>query len=295
MPSFLDLPREIRDEIYTYCLVSPSGLIATYLLPRSPTLKLSRRQTKTSTPKQNQKQKQKQKQQLHLITNPQIFTPHDPIFQTPSTFLASWKCAYLSLSLPSTCRQIYNETAGLFWRKNTFYFDGFCESGRGLGVVRTLKLMGQTASRLVECVTIRMPGLGAEYGRPEYATLRKMLNTLSSRARLGSFKRLEMEWGDEEVKELMRSASGGVGVFHYYWDMIEDLREGFEGERFERVVRLAACPVGIRDDDFSVEEEVELYGMVSACLHSVVGGKMICGGVLQWENKVMVRDMKIRM
>ncbi|KAH6716055.1 hypothetical protein BKA61DRAFT_573900 [Leptodontidium sp. MPI-SDFR-AT-0119] len=283
MPSFLDLPREIRDEIYTYCLVSPSGLIAPYLLPRSPALKLSRRQSKTS------KQKQKQKQQLHLITCPEIFTPHDAIFQAlPShVFLARFKSAYLSLSLPSTCRQIYNETAGLFWKKNAFYFDGFCESGRGLGVARTLKGMGQTASRLIEYVTIRMPRLGAEY-----AVLRKVLNTLSSRARLGNFKRLELVWGEEEVRELMRSAAAGEEESQFYWEMIEDLREGFEGERFERVVRLAACPVGISDDDFSVEEEVELYEMVSGCLHSFVGGKMICGGVLQWENNVIVGDMK---
>ncbi|KAH7317677.1 hypothetical protein BKA65DRAFT_483148 [Rhexocercosporidium sp. MPI-PUGE-AT-0058] len=284
MPSFLDLPREIRDEIYTYCLVSPSGLIAPYILPRTPTLKVSRRQVKSSTQKQNQKQKQKQ--QLHLITSPLVFTLDDPIFQNPRVFLARYKSAYLSLSLPSTCRQIYNETTSLFWRSNTFYFDGLCESGRGLGVARTLKSMGQTASRLIESMTIQMPGLGAEY-----AALRKVLNTLCSRARLGRFKRLELVWGVEEVRGLMSAAAGLGGSSQVYYKMIGDLREGFEGERFERVVRVAACPVGGREYVGDDGGDEELYEEVVRCLHGVVGGKMVCGRVLKWENQAMVGDI----
>ncbi|PVH69752.1 hypothetical protein DL98DRAFT_522010 [Cadophora sp. DSE1049] len=274
MPSLLDLPREIRDEIYTYCLVSPGGLIAPYLLPRCNTLKAnaSRRRAIKST-----KSRQK-KQHLHLISDPIALTPHDAIFQTPDLFRDTRKSDYLSLSLRSTCRQIYNETAGLFWSRNTFYFEGLGESGRGMGVARTLKVMGQTASRLIERVTIRMTSLG-----PEYGALRKVLNTLSSRARLGNFKRLELVWGKVEFWSLMDALYGGdVPLFDA---MIEDLGGGLAGERFERVVRVPVCPPGDDDDD---EEDRMVHEEVVRCLHYAIGGTMICGDVVKWKDRVMV-------
>ncbi|KAK0111407.1 hypothetical protein ONS95_001768 [Cadophora gregata] len=271
MPSFLDLPREIRDEIYTYCLVSPTGLIAPYLLPRSSTLKSSRRRAIKPS-------KSRQKQQLHLINDPVALTPHDPIFQTPDIFLSSRKSDYLSLSLRSTCRQIYNETAGPFWSKNIFHFEGLGEVGRGIGIARTLKVMGQTASRLIERVTIHMSSLG-----PEYGALRKVLNTLSSRARLGNFKRLELVWGKMEFWSLMDALYGGdVPLFDA---MIEDLVGGLAGERFERVIKVPACPPGNDDED---EEDRMVHEEVVRCLHYAIGGTMICGDAVRWKDRVMV-------
>lgn len=154
----------------------------------------------------------------------------------------------------------------MFWGRNTFYFDGLCECGRGLGVGRTLKVMGQTASRMIERITIRMPTLGNES-----TALRKVLSTLSSRARLGHFQKLELVWEEPQLAELMLLLESGMG--HLYYQMMIDLREGFEGERFERVVKVPArAPTFVRDED-----DRYWYGEVVRGLHGAVGGRMFCG------------------
>lgn len=166
----------------------------------------------------------------------------------------------------------------MFWGMNTFHFEGLGEMARSLGVARTLKVMGQTASRLIERVTIRMSILG-----PEYGALRKVLNTLSSRARLGNFKRLELVWDEKEFWSLMDALYGGdVPLFDA---MIEDLVGGLAGERFERVVRVPISPPGDDDDE---EEDRLVHEEVVKCLHYAIGGTMICGDVVKWNDRVMV-------
>ena len=139
--------------------------------------------------------------------------------------------------------------------------------------------MGQTASRLIESVTIRMSILG-----PEYVALRKVLNTLSSRARLGNFKRLELVWGEKEFWSLMDALyDGDVLLFD---GMIEDLVGGLAGERFERVVRVPFLPPGNHDDE--EEEDRIVHEEVVKCLHYAIGGTMICGDVVKWKDRAMV-------
>ncbi|KAI9050499.1 hypothetical protein LZ554_005661 [Drepanopeziza brunnea f. sp. 'monogermtubi'] len=266
MPSFLDLPREIRDEIYNYVLFSPSGLVTPTFTPHYATLKSRRRNITAKT-------------KLHLITNPHDARNGDALIPRSQT-RRSWKDKdtrmSISLALPSTCRQIYHETHGLFWDNNTFYFDGLHESGRGLGVVRTLKLMGQTASRLVQRVTIRMTSSYAEI-----SALRKVLHTLSSRARLGHFRTLELVWEDVEFGELLNSYMESLAELVLFDTVMQDLKVGGGGgEWFERVVRVPRRP--------EEEADRDAFDEVVSQMHFAFGGKMVCGGVVRWENHVMV-------
>ncbi|KAI6716685.1 hypothetical protein JHW43_000797 [Diplocarpon mali] len=248
MPSLLDLPREIRDEIYKYVLLSPSGLITPAFPPRCKSLKPNRR--RNASP---------QTTRVHLTSTP-----------LPSCARPIVSGISISLSLTRTCRQLYTETHGLFWSKNTFYFDGFLDSGHGPGIVRTLKTMGQTASRLIQRITIQMP---LRYRG--YCAFRKVLHTLSSRARLGHFKRLELVWGEEEFEDLVLALkvipdARGMKLLD---EMLGDLWVGGEA-RFERVVRVPA-----RGGE-------AMYGEVCRLLHAAVGGMMVCGHELRSDDHV---------
>ncbi|PBP24022.1 hypothetical protein BUE80_DR005130 [Diplocarpon rosae] len=246
--AFLDLPREIRDEIYDYVLRSPTGLITPTYLPRPNPLKPSRR--RKASP---------QTTRVRLISTP--LPPYDPPIR---------RGMFISLALPCACRQIYYETHGLFWSKNTFHFSGFLDSGHGPGIVRTLKTMGQTASRLIQRITIQMP-----LRSHQYSGFRKVLHTLSSRARLGHFKRLELVWGEEEFEDLALAwrAIRNVGEMRLFDEMLTDLWVGDEA-RFERVVRVPARDGGA------------MYGDTCRLLHSAVGGKIVYGDVLRWDDHV---------
>ncbi|KAL2065628.1 hypothetical protein VTL71DRAFT_3298 [Oculimacula yallundae] len=265
MPSFLNLPREIRDEIYNYSLVSPSGFIAPYLLSRPSTLKPQRRvkASKRKSTKNNNKQH-------YLITDPLAFPPHDPALDTADLFLAHKKNSYITLSLTSTCRQIYNETQGLFWKHNTFYFSSINESGHSLGISRTLKLMGQTSSRLIQTMTIIMPGQSTSFTH-----FRKVLKTLSSRARLGDFRKLEMVWEEETFRELLST------IFDSNMEgFLKDLGELTESERFERVVRVPACPKSLSGKNVDEDGVRDAYEVLVYLIHLTVGGTTFCGGEL---------------
>jgi hypothetical protein len=183
--SFLDLPREIRDQIYGYVLISPGGLVEPRIYPRLfPANKKSA---------------------------PQFSLNADPLSDSVTT-------ESISLSLPRTCRQIYNETHGLFWRNNTFYFSTFYPFGTSMGVIKTLKMMGQTSSRLITSVTINM-----QYISGQYKTLGKVLQVLASRARHGAFRKLELEWRYSEF--IMVSDYDGL---------LDGLNQGSEACKYER-------------------------------------------------------------
>ncbi|CZT46573.1 uncharacterized protein RSE6_07020 [Rhynchosporium secalis] len=277
MPSFLDLPREIRDEIYIYSLTCPRGLLSAYLLSRPPTLN-SKRRVKVS------KRKKSNKQHLHLITSPLSLPPNDPIFDKPDMFLSHNKNDYITLSLPSTCRQIYNETQGMFWRQNTFYFAAINESGRSLGISRTLKVMGQVASRMIQNLTIRMPNHSIEY-----VGFGKVIKTLGSRARLGHFRKLEMAWNAAAIVDLMNMSS--LNTPQDFEGSLDEMSEAFDGVRFERVVRISTYPRSTGDiQNERDEENVEsIYKLFGEWIHYAVGGTLICDGKVEWINGVHLR------
>jgi hypothetical protein len=175
---------------------------------------------------------------------------------------------YISLSLPRTCRQIYEETQTLFWEQNAFYF-----SDRNASVIKTIKMMGQIPSRLITSVIIQM-NCASEFIR----LISKTLNVLASRARFGHFRRLELIWDNKEfgyLQELARQIP--MAKARVYDEILEGLRTGESGGRFVRVVRLPAAPrqVGQRSRD------------ANSCardIHFAFGGSLFWGDELGWEN-----------
>jgi hypothetical protein len=255
--SFLDLPRELRDEIYACALISPSGVISPHLIPP--------RISKAGSPKASPPPSTTSSSQLigrfRLYTNPPKLCP---IREFES---GTWrdKHTYISLSLPRTCRQIYEETQSLFWEFNTFYF-----SNANSGVIRTMKMMGQVSSRLITSVTIQM-----DCFTESTRAISKTLNVLASRARYGHFRRLTLVWDEDQFRRLMDLARQiPMARARQYDELLEGFRTGESGGRFERVIRLPEM-AGQRGRE------------AEACardLHFAFGGKVFWGDVLGWES-----------
>jgi hypothetical protein len=236
--SFLDLPREIRDQIYGYVLISPGGLVEPRIYPRLfPANKKSAPQFSLNT------------------------VPLSDSVTTES----------ISLCLPRTCHQIYNETYGLFWRHNTFYFSTFYPFGTSMGVIKTLKMMGQTSSRLITSVTINM-----QYISGQYKTLGKVLQVLASRARHGAFRKLELEWRYSEFI-----------MVPDYDGLLHGLNQGSEACKYERIIRLP-------DDEPGSETWRRHLDTVAKDLHSAFGGKLFWGKMLLWENYQRRGELPLR-
>ncbi|KUJ14411.1 uncharacterized protein LY89DRAFT_784360 [Mollisia scopiformis] len=113
MPTtFLSLPRELRDQIYEYILISPSLHIEPALL-RHPT---HQKRIPHYSPSRLEPQPR-----FALCTNPLDTLPLDPVTQQPVSAYRH----HTSLSIRRVCRQITLETAQIFWCRNTFYFSTF--------------------------------------------------------------------------------------------------------------------------------------------------------------------------
>ncbi|PMD25687.1 hypothetical protein NA56DRAFT_382958 [Hyaloscypha hepaticicola] len=137
MISLLDLPAEIRNQIFRDCLVSPTGTVRI----------LSRREA-------------------YHLGYPRSFAQSGPFFyllvddgsplKSKSQLCGSEALRpTVSLSLPRTCRKMYEETNELFWRSNVFYF----YSPHNLR--QNFKLMGRLASQRIASIRLRLiPGWG---------------------------------------------------------------------------------------------------------------------------------------
>ncbi|XMA14990.1 hypothetical protein WAI453_007781 [Rhynchosporium graminicola] len=148
----------------------------------------------------------------------------------------------------------------MFWQQNTFYFAAINESGRSLGISRTLKVMGQVASRMIQNLTIRMPNHSIEY-----VGFGKVIKTLGSRARLGHFRKLEMAWNAAAIVDLMNMSS--LNTPQDFEGSLDEMSEAFDGVRFERVVRISTYPRSTGDiqnerDEENVESTYKLFGRV---------------------------------
>jgi len=113
-----------------------------------------------------------------------------------------------------------------------------------------------------------------------YTTLSRVLLSLSSRARHGSFKKLTLIWGDDEWAELVRVNAYGMilGDARFYDDLLDNLGTGGEGCRYERVIDV---PGGWNCQGGGYEVRVE--EATARALHLAFGGRLFVGGVLAWE------------
>lgn len=176
----------------------------------------------------------------------------------------------------------------MFWERNTFYFSTFYPSKYTSGLLKTLKQMGQIPSRLIQNITIAMSLLS-----PLYTTLSKVLLSLSSRARHGSFRKLTLIWGPVEWNELVRVNAYGMilGDARFYDDLLDNLSTGGEGCRYERVIEVPGTWGNYKGDagDRGERGEVGFEGAyrveeaTGRALHLAFGGKLFVGGVLAWD------------
>jgi len=202
--SLLQLPRELRDQIYEYVLISPTHVIEPILLSH-PNVKPSRRHYPSSKITPQFRLQCRPAQSLLLLYRQSRGLPEPG---------QSAEC--ISLSLVRTCRQIHFETLDLFWKNHTFYFHD--------DIVKNLKAMRQIPSRLISSITLNLSGPA------NFSTLPKAMKALASRARHGCLRHLSVEidssacvmlstWRDsantdqqlayDVLLEHLRSASGG--------------------------------------------------------------------------------------
>ncbi|CAG8951761.1 hypothetical protein HYFRA_00005563 [Hymenoscyphus fraxineus] len=288
--NFLSLPRELRDQIYNYVHLpppSPSYIEVQHTPRHHPSTKPSKSKashhhnSKTLTQKPYQPPAPT-KQNFRLLVNPKSAAYDEPQLFT-------------TLSLLRVNRQIHAETRHLFWNHAIFHFPTFYESVRQvechglagsknrrspptttLGVVKTLKGMGQTSSRLISHINIQMSGSETA---TMYAHLPRVLQVLRSRARHGALRKLELCWGSGAFRALVESVEGmelGRGGFDI---LLEALRRGSGDCGYERVVRIE----GVRELEGLGEMSESVWTTVRE-LHFACGGKLYWDGVLLWEN-----------
>lgn len=158
MPTFFDLPREIRDIIYSLVLTSPSGHITTHLY-------------------KEQKRPQPSSSKLPAQFSFRLqFLPCDAV-----TFAPHPDALPLSTALSRTNRQIYAETRDIFWRQNILAFTS------AYYVIVTLRHMGQAPSRLIQRVRVDIMSRNVHK-----AQLAKSLSMLASRARHGHLREVRL-------------------------------------------------------------------------------------------------------
>jgi hypothetical protein len=128
---------------------------------------------------------------------------------------------------------------------------------------------------------------------PLYTTLGKVLLKLESRARYGHFKKLTLVWEEKEWKELTNAYdANGIIVysedappfFHLFQDMLDGLRVGKEGGRFERVIEIKQDWVG----DKWYQGKMARCISTAGALHIAFGGKAFVGERLVWYEERIV-------
>jgi hypothetical protein len=190
------------------------------------------------------------------------------------------KLVLTSLSIRRTCRQIHDETAGLLWAHNTLFISSSSFHSPSLGVLTLFKSMGQTASRQITSVQLNMPFL-----IQEFHILPKPLHLLLSRSRHGCFRKLELVWGSQEFDQLVKLYERQYSVqqeeawaIRTHERMLEDLREGMEGCRYERVVRMPRFNADGYKWNVLCKEEV------LKAVHLAVGGSLWEGEKEVWRD-----------
>ncbi|KAH8601659.1 hypothetical protein B0O99DRAFT_588847 [Bisporella sp. PMI_857] len=245
MPAaFLALPRELRDLIYDEVLISPTGYVTPSPIPiSSKASKISFRRSRFTI----------------LMTT----LTHDNVRPTESPN----GNVMVTISINRVCRQVYNETRHVFWRKNIFYFQ------TPLALTTTVKDMGQISSRLIQRIT-----LSFSISDAKIKSLAKAFRLLASRSRYGAFQTLELNIARKEFIAIqacrMSSQTEKVGL---YDELLEALREGGREGRFKKELKVEPLlkewrAGGTSSLDWGTARE----------LHCAWGGRMFVGGELEW-------------
>jgi hypothetical protein len=285
---FFTLPREIRDQIYRWVLLPSSTpyLIEPYQIEHEP---LSKR-------------KKKAKHRGHASSAP-FKICLDPVNLSPSEYHTPERVAlsrhggisfnYTTLSLLHTNKQIYEETRDLFWHNVIFYFPqfNFCYLQPENRVVRVLKGMGQTASRLIRHIRIRFNGQ-----RDAKGELPKFLRLLASRARLGEFKLLELTWSAHEFYDHVYShmEDASRSLWDRYDTLLGELKIGTTDCGYEIVIRFddlcireSLYPIRWGPTDMAEDDTKETI----QALHFACGGSVYFEDKLLWQNYQKVNDI----
>lgn len=200
--SLLSLPRELRDQIYKYVLISTTGFIE----PREQ----GRREKSSSSANS---------------THRFVLFHYETYTETAGELC---KSKSFSISLLRTCRQIHAETKDLFWQNNTFVFSS------PILLTKSLKTMGQISSRLITRIHLLLDYVACRCeGRTK--ALAKALRLLASRARHGSFKQLALHIDASDIRRLSRLRETWVEEEQQlYDDFLETLRNGSASCKFQR-------------------------------------------------------------
>ncbi|RDW77036.1 hypothetical protein BP6252_05089 [Coleophoma cylindrospora] len=250
--SLLDIPRELRDKIYEYVLLSPTGFIEPNEVSRLERFPSAIPSSTTSTTHR-------------FVLN--ILHPQDRYnIENAQT--------YITTSILRTNRQIYQESKDLFWRRNTFYF----RSAVTLGW--TLKAMGQAPSRLIKA--IRLHETQAITPRNMKAVA-KALRLLASRARHGDFRKLDLSFSAHRMEALVRNReSNNAKLQEEYDEFLRMFREASTGCKYERSVEASMW-----DLDGSLRLASQWENVIRD-VHFAYGGRFYWDGVLLWDNYVAV-------
>lgn len=280
--SLLDLPRELRDQVYDYVLISHTGYVC---VVSNNTAKAKRIDKPARVSKNPTLKSSPSRVSFALLTNPLEFLQCPPTAVQPERDLTS-------LSIRRVCRQIHDETSGIFWNQNQFYFPDFrSSSDHGtLGVFHTLKAMGQTASRMIVSIRIDMPTISLGY-----RSFAKALNVLASRARHGAFRRLELVWGGDDrqiaakmIVTYIRYIQGGHDDeedVKGFLALLDALRQAGEACRYERVIRFNSSSKSAKERDHSRDYELcPIVDGASEMLNMAFGGSLFWAEKLAWED-----------
>jgi hypothetical protein len=266
---FLDLPREIRDMIYSYALTSPSGYMAPVLSKHGLSLGSSKCNNSRSPSHRlllipcNSKG-----EALHGCEDPKVLAQ-----RSRDTALASF--------LPIVNRQIYGETSHLLWGTNAL----LCTDPKTL--VIAMKHMGQAASRRVERVLLRF--------NPFYPEdTNKAFSMLASRSRSGRLRDVTLV---PDLCSMWLRAQRGP------WERRLEIKSSMA--LFETLQRGAALGWGPKADDggshlvvrrlvvdYSRVGYVEFWDMLDPSgiepigkeLHGAWGGELVVNGACIWKD-----------
>jgi hypothetical protein len=253
--SFLDLPREVRDIIYSEFFTSPTShlLIELHMKPRT--------------------FRQASSRGIRL----QPCLPTSPLPRSDSLPYP------VPTALERTCQQIYSETHDLLWEYNTICFESPWD------VMPILKHMGQRASRLIQRANFHI-GMWWALRSKEF---RQALCMLASRTRQGNLREVRLvlhaSTGATYMLSRFRERGHSMVLMRAKFETLQrSLRAGGDlvwAKGILRCLYLEWDHVETSDfrDCFKTIPK-QLIEEVAMDFHHAWGGKLICGGVLVWND-----------